>query len=156
MEGGNIFSSQLSPRNYIVATHGSYEQPSPPIRYGDYNYPPINYPPSGYSVANGNHNIYKQDRDYGCEEDVYVTNSNVEDVKPSIVSTTSAFNVITPPPQYNNTSHCISRGMESMDTNMTASGTFHASTYSAFSPFGSDHSSPMSHSPTQAAQSPLL
>ena len=153
MEGGNIFSNQLSPRNYIVATPGGYEQSAP--RYGDYNhYTPIGYPIPGYNVANHQNMIYeKQEREtYACEEEAYPNH----DVKPNIVSTTSAFNVVTTPQYSINGSHSVSRDGESIDANMTASGTFHASTYSAFSPFASDHSSPLGQSPTQATQSPLI
>lgn len=151
MEGGSIFSGQL-PRNYIVATpNGGYEQASQPVRYGDYSYAPMNYPPAGYSVGN-QLQVYgpdKQEREsYVCEDDGY---GNTEDVKPTIVSTTSAFNVISAPPHYAVNS-CVSREDEAID------GTsFHASTYSAFSPFASDNSSPVSQSPTPAAaHSPLL
>ena len=147
MEGGSIFSGPLS-RNYIVATpSGSYEQPSQPVRYGDYSYAPVNYPPSGYSVGNQLHmySAEKQERDsYVCDEESY---ANSEDVKPSIASTTSAFNVITAPPHY----AVNSRDEETMDAN-----SFHASTYSAFSPFASDNSSPVSQSSTPTAHSPLL
>ena len=150
MEGGNIFSGQLS-RNYIVATpNGNYEQPSQPIRYGDYSYAPVNYPHAGYSVGNQLHmyNAEKQERNnYVCDEESYPT---TEDVKPSIASTTSAFNVISTPPHYAVNS-CVSRDEETIDTS-----SFHASTYSAFSPFASDNSSPVSQSPTPAAHSPLL
>lgn len=158
MEGGRIFPGQL-PRNYILTTPtgNNFEQPPPPVRYGEYNYAPISYPHSSYCIGN-NVNMYsdveKQERDsYVCEEDGY---THGEDVKPSIASTTSAFNVITAPPHYAvNAPHGVStRGEESMDTNMTAS--FHASTYSAFSPFASDDSSPVGQSPTQAAHSPIL
>jgi hypothetical protein len=142
VEGGNLFSGPMS-RNYIVATPtGNYEQPT--IRYGDYSYAPVNYPPSGY----GNLHMYgKQERDnYVCEDEVYD-----EDVKPSIVSTTSAFNVVTNPPHFAvNSSHGVPRSEEPNATS------FHASTYSAFSPFPSDHDSPVGQSPTQVAQSPLL
>lgn len=150
VDGGSLFSGPLS-RNYIVATPtGNYE---PSIRYGDYNYAPVSYPPSGYGMGNNLHmysTIEKQERDnYVCEDDVYGN----EDVKPNIASTsTSAFNVVTAPLHYavNN----ISRGE---DSNMATSTSFHASTYSAFSPFASDNSSPVGQSPTQvAAQSPLL
>lgn len=146
LDGGSIFSGPLS-RNYVVATPtGNYEQHSPTIRYCDYNYAPVSYPPPGYS----NLHMYKQERDsYVCEDDVYN-----EDVKPNIASTTSAFNIIAAPPHYAlNSSHSVSRGE---DTNMATSTSFHASTYSAFSPFASDHGSPVGHSPTQVPQSPLL
>lgn len=159
VEGGSIFSGQLS-RNYIVATpSGNYEQPSPPVCYGEYNYAPISYPPTGYSVGSGHHNMYsklgKQERnDYVCDDEDYPTD---EDVKPSVASTTSAFNVITAAPHYSvNTSHGVTRAQESIDTNITPSGSFHASTFSAFSPFAGDNTSPVGRSPTQAAQSPLL
>ena len=146
VDGGSLFPGPMS-RNYIVATPtGNYEQPSPTIRYGDYSYAPVNYPPSGY----GNLHMYgKQERDYVCEDDVYN-----EDVKPSIAATTSAFNIIAAPPHFAvNSSHGVSRNEES---NMATPTSFHASTYSAFSPFASDHDSPVGQSPTQVAQSPLL
>lgn len=151
VDGSGVFSGPLS-RNYIVATPtGNYEQPS--IQYGDYNYAPVSYPPSGYGVGNNLHMysaVQKQERDdYVCEDDVYQGN---EDVKPSIASTTSAFNVVTAPLHYaaNSVSSCE-------DANMATSGSFHASTYSAFSPFASDNGSPVGRSPTQVTvQSPLL
>ena len=161
-EGTGVFSGQgqISPRsNYVLATaSGSYEQPSPPIpiRYGEYNYAPIGFTPAGYNIIHSHqgYNNDKQERDgYVCEAPY----SSVEDVKPNIGSTTSAFNVISAPPQYAmNSSHSVSRAEEQVDTTMTASGTFHASTYSAFSPFTSDQTSPLGQSPTQATQSPLL
>ena len=151
MEGGSIFSGQLS-RNYIVATpNGSYEQPPQPIRYGDYSYAPVNYPPSGYSVGDQlrMYNAEKQERDgYVCADEEGYPNS--EDVKPSIASTTSAFNVISAPPHYAVNS-CVSRDDDTMEA-----PSFHASTYSAFSPFASENSSPVSQSPTPTAHSPLL
>lgn len=148
VDGSSLFSGPMS-RNYIVTTPtGNYEQPS--IRYGDYNYAPV-YPPAGY--GNNLHmygTVQKQERDdYVCEDDVYQGN---EDVKPCIASTTSAFNVVAAPLHYaaNSVSSCE-------DANMATSSSFHASTYSAFSPFASDNGSPVVQSPNQvAAQSPLL
>lgn len=145
------------PRNYItIAPTGNYEQTPPSIRYGEYSYAPVpvSYPPSGY-VGSNLHlygNLEKQERDnYVCEEEVYPSN---EDVKPSIASTTSAFNIVPAPPRYG--SRAVSRSEENMESNMATTSSFHASTYSAFSPFASDNSSPVNQSPTQVAQSPLL
>lgn len=149
VEGAGIFSGQI-PRNYIVATpSGNYEQSSTPV-YGEYNYTPLCYPPSGYNHLQMYSKMEKQEQNEYEEE--YPNN---EDVKPTITSTTSAFNVITTPPNYA-ANAVVSRGQESMENNMTPSDTFHASTYSAFSPFASDNSSPVGQSPTQASQSPLL
>ena len=161
VDGGSIFSGQLS-RNYIVATpNGNYEQPSPSIRYSEYNYAPVSYPPppSAYSLGNNLHmynNVDKHERDsYLCEEDMY--RGHNEDVKPNIAATTSAFNIIAAPPHYAvNAAHGQSRGEDSMENNMATSGSFHASTYSAFSPFANDNNSPVGQSPTQVVQSPLL
>lgn len=162
---GNIFSGQLSPCNYILSTPSSaYEQQQPPPappRYGDYNYAPVSFATAnGYSHAPQHHVYGKQERsEYVCEEDAYGPDELV-DLKPSIAATTTAFNVITAPPHYSaqtSHSHPVARPEPAMDTNMTASGTFHASTYSAFSPFASDHSSPLGQSPGQGAtHSPLL
>lgn len=160
VDGGSIFSGQLS-RNYIVATpNGNYEQPSPSIRYSEYNYAPVSYPPSAYSLGNNLHmynNVDKHERDgYLCEEEMY---RHSEDVKPNIAATTSAFNIIAAPPHYavNASPHVqVGRGEDSMENNMATSGSFHASTYSAFSPFASDNNSPVGQSPTQVVQSPLL
>lgn len=159
---GNIFSGHLSPCNYIVATPSiGYEQALPP-RYGAEYYAPISFASTtGYS--NAPHLMYasegKQERpDYVCEEDSYGA-GEVEDMKPNIAATTSAFNVITAQPQPHFVTHAgnVVRVEPSLDTNMTATGTFHASTYSAFSPFASDHSSPLGQSPNQAAtHSPLM
>lgn len=136
----------------MATPNGNYEQPSTPV-YGDYNYAPVCYPPSGYNNLHMYSKIGKQERNEYDEE--YTNN---EDVKPSIASTTSAFNVITAPPHYAvNVSHgAMTRGQDSMESNMGQSDSFHASTYSAFSPFASDNSSPVCQSPTQASQSPLL
>ena len=153
IDGGGIFSGQL-PRNYIVATpNGNYEAPSTPV-YGEYNYAPMCYPPSGYNNLHMYNKIGKQEmNEY---EDEYAAS---EDVKPNIVSTTSAFNVITAPPSYAASVAAdgqVSRGQETIENNMTPADSFHASTYSAFSPFTSDNSSPVGQSPTQASQSPLM
>lgn len=157
VDGGGLFSGPLS-RNYIVAAPpANYEPvPSSAIRYGEYNYAPVSYPPSGYCVGNNLHmygNVEKQERDAYVCEDVYQNN---EDVKPSIASTTSAFNIITAPPHY--VVNSVSRGNEMVETNMATSSSFQASTYSAFSPFASDGGSPVGvgQSPTQVAPSPLL
>lgn len=143
-EGGNMFSGQISPHNYIVAApSGAYDHPSPPIRYGDYNYAAMSYPPSGYSIANNYSSVDKQRESYGCD--------SADDIKPTITSTTSAFNIVAPPQYAANTSNNVPNIDKAVDN---TPGSFQASTYSAFSPFESDHSSPLSQSPTQGSRSP--
>ena len=156
--GNNVFSNQLSPCNYILsAPSASYEQPLPQ-HYADYSYTPVSFASAtGYSPAQ--HHMYsgegKQQREeYVCEDATYRRPEGMVEIKPNITATTTAA-----PPHYvahTGTGHQVTRAEPSMDTNMTA--TFHASTYSAFSPFASNHSSPLVQSPSQGAttHSPLL
>jgi len=132
----------------IAAPTGSYAPAEPPrsvfsqdnayggsytSSYGGHGYQPTN-------TSNG----------YGCGR--YI--SHEEDIKPNISTTTSAFSLPSNCYSPGNSTSVTAVSVDSGIENGMGNGSFHSSPYSAFSPFGSDHDSPLQ--PTSQNHSPLI